>query len=304
MQTSSTGSLPLWRSLLFVPTNVERFVASALTRGADAIQLDLEDSVPPSEKDEARRLLAPAIDRVSRGTADVLVRINRPWRLALRDLEAAVHPRVSGIAVPKVENAQHLLAIDEVISELESERGMAPGSTLLIAMVETAGGFLNAREIARSTPRVVGLTLGSEDFASSIGMAVETEGLVYPKQHIVISARAAGVMPLGLVGTIANYKDLEGFRSVARRSRRLGLLGASAIHPAQVPILNEEFSPTTEEVDRAERLVEAYERSTRNGLGAFEFEGEMVDIPIVERARALLDRHRAIEAKERDSVPG
>jgi citrate lyase subunit beta/citryl-CoA lyase len=304
MRASSADSLPLWRSLLFVPTNVERFVASAHTRGADAIQLDLEDSVPPSEKEETRRRLLPAIEQVSQGTADVLVRINRPWRLALRDLEAAICPRVRGIAVPKVENAQHLQAIDEVISELESEEGMEPGSTALIAMIETASGFLNAREIACSTPRVMALTLGSEDFASSVGMAVAPEILVYPKQHIIISARAAGVMPLGLVDTIANYKDLERFRSVARRSRQLGVLGASAIHPDQVRILNEEFSPTRQEVDRAERLVEAYERSIEDGQGAFEFEGEMVDIPIVQRARTVISRHQAIKAKESDSISG
>lgn len=274
----------------------------ALTRGADAIQLDLEDSVPPGEKEEARRLLAPAIERVSQGTVDVLVRINRPWRLALRDLEAAIHPWVRGIAVPKVENAQHLQAIDEVIYELESERGMEPGSTVLIPMIETAGGFLNAREIACATPRVIALTLGPEDFASSVGMTVASEGLVYPNQHTIISARAAGVMPLGLVGTVANYKDLEKFRSVARRSRELGILGASAIHPDQIRILNEEFSPTRQEVDRAQRLVKAYERSIEKGQGAFEFEGEMVDIPIVERARVVIGRHQAIEAKERATV--
>lgn len=171
-------------------------------------------------------------------------------------------------------------------------------------MIETANGFLNAPEIARATPRVTAMTLGSEDFASSVGMSVEPDGLVYPKQHIIICARAAGVMPLGLAGTIANYKDLEGFRSVARRSRELGALGASAIHPDQVRILNEEFSPTREEVARAERLVDEYQRSIEDGRGAFEFEGEMVDIPIVQRAQVVIGRNRAIEAKKSDPNSG
>ena len=283
--------LPVWRSLLFVPTNVDRFVQSAHTRGADAIQLDLEDSIPAGEKEVARKKLGPAIELVSRSDSDVVVRINRPWRLALRDLEASVRPEVKAIAVPKVENAQHIQMIDEVISELEAERGMEPGNIHLIAMVETPEGFLNAAEIAKSSLRVAALTLGSEDFALHVGMAVTSEGLIYPKQHIVICATAAGVMPLGLVGTLANYKDLKGFRDVARRSYQLGLMGASAIHPDQVPILNEEFSPSPEEVDHAKRLLDAYERSARERRGALEFEGKMVDAPMVERARLLINRY-------------
>jgi citrate lyase subunit beta/citryl-CoA lyase len=147
-----TRKLPVWRSLLFVPVNVERYVEKAHERGADAIQLDLEDSVPLAEKAHARTLVAEAAARVRRGGADVVVRINRPWRMALRDLEASVGPDVDAIALPKVAGAQHVRLVAEVLDELERERGLEPGRTKLICMIETADAFFHAHEVA-AAPR-------------------------------------------------------------------------------------------------------------------------------------------------------
>ncbi|MQA84033.1 MAG: CoA ester lyase [Streptosporangiales bacterium] len=288
---------PLWRSLLYVPAHVERFVAKAHTRGADAIQLDLEDSVPASEKETARLAVPEAAELVSRAGADVVVRINRPWRLALRDLEAAVSPRVAALALPKVDSPDQVRLVDEVVADLEEERGMAVGHTQLLVIVETAAGFLRTDEIARACPRVAALTLGSEDFALDLGTAPEPEVLAYPKQHIVIAARAAGIAPLGLVGSTAGFADIEGFREVVRSSRRLGYEGASAIHPAQVPVLNEEFSPTEEEVDRARRVVVAYEQAVSGGRGAVDLDGQMIDAPVVARAERLLDLHQRLHER-------
>src|ERR1039458_3194850 len=231
---SEKKKLPIWRSMMFVPVNVDKFVASAHTRGADVIILDLEDSILPKDKARARTLVAAAAPKVARSGADVVVRINRPWRLCLRDLEAVVSREVCALMLPKVESADHVRMVAEVLDELEAELGLPQGHTRLLPMIESAGAFFRAQEIAAPHARAVALTLGAEDFALSAGMVPEAEGLFYPKQQIVIAARAAGVLPLGFIGTVADYKDLDAFRATARRSRRLGFTGASVIHPSQI----------------------------------------------------------------------
>jgi len=273
-------------------------VDGAASRGADAIILDLEDSVPPAEKPRARTLLQEAAEIVSRGGADVLVRINRPLRLAIADIEAAISPRVQALALPKVESANHLRLLAEAIDEIEAERGMAVGSTKLLAMVETAEAFFEMPAIARAHPRVVAMTLGAEDFALSVGMLPEAEGLFFPKQQMIIAARSAGILPLGFLGTVADFRDLAAFRATIQRSRRLGFLGAACIHPSQIAILNEEYTPPADDVAHAERVVAAYEKATAQGVGAITVDGKMIDVPVVERARALLARHRSIAARE------
>ncbi len=294
---SLRSDLPVWRSLLFVPVIAKRFVDGAASRGADAIILDLEDSVPPAEKPRARTLLQEAAEIVSRGGADVLVRINRPLRLAIADIEAAISPRVHALALPKVDSANHLRLLCEVIDEIETERGMRPGSTKLLAMIETAEAFFEMPAIARAQPRVVAMTLGAEDFALSVGMLPEAEGLFFPKQQMIIAARAAGILPLGFLGTVADFRDLTAFRTTIQRSRRLGFLGAACIHPSQIAILNEEYAPQPDDVAHAERVVAAYEKAIAQGVGAITVDGKMIDVPVVERAQALLTRHRAIQAR-------
>ena len=294
---SETKKLPIWRSMMFVPVNVDKFVDSAHTRGADVIILDLEDSILPKDKERARTLVAAAAPKVARSGADVVVRINRPWRLCLRDLEAVVSREICALMLPKTESADHVLMVAEVLDELEAERGLPQGHTKLVTMIESAAAFFRAQEIAASHSRVVALTLGAEDFALSVGMVPEAEGLFYPKQQIVIAARAAGVLPLGFIGTVADFKDLDAFRATARRSRRLGFTGASVIHPSQIEILNTEFRPSPEEVQQARKVVTAFEAAAGGNQGAIQVDGKMVDIPVVERARGTLARHEAIEQR-------
>jgi citrate lyase subunit beta / citryl-CoA lyase len=295
--TEINRSLPVWRSMLFVPVTVDKFVDSAHRRGADAIILDLEDSILPKEKARARTLVEAAATKVSRGGADVVVRVNRPWRLCVRDLEAVVCTGVNALMLAKTEGADHVNFIAEILDELEAERGLPRGHTQLIAVIESAQAFLRSREIAAAHSRIVALTLGSEDFSLSMGMEPEAEGLLYPKQHMAIAARAAGVLPLGFVGSVANYSDLEGFRVMVRRARRLGFTGATVIHPMQIDVLNEEFRPSTEELAKARRIVAAFTQAALGRDGAIELDGKMVDIPIVERARRALERHEAIERR-------
>jgi citrate lyase subunit beta/citryl-CoA lyase len=289
--------LPVWRSLMFVPVNVDKFVRTSADRGADGIILDLEDAVAPSQKDHARTLIADAIPHVSRNGADVLVRINRPWRMMVRDIEAAVIPGVAALVLTKVDSAEHVLAVAEMVDELEAERNLPAGSVKFAVLVESTKGFFRMEDIAKCHKRIVSLSLGSEDFAADAGMQADPEGLFYPKQHMLFAARAAGILPMGFVGSIADFRDQDAFRAIVRRSRRLGFLGASAIHPLQIQVLNEEFSPHPAEVDRAERMVAAYEAAYAQGLGAVQFEGAMIDVPVVERARTVLKRAAAIRKR-------
>lgn len=299
----SQAALPVWRSMLFVPVTVEKYVARAAERGADALILDLEDSVPLAKKTRGREVLQDAAETVAKNGADVVVRINRPWRMAIQDIEAAVSPAVQALMLTKVESAEHVQMLAEVVDEIETERGMALGSTKFVALVETASGFLRMTEIARAHPRLVALSIGAEDFALSVGMLPDAEGLFLPKQQMIIAARAAGILPLGFIGTVADFRDLDAYRLTIRRARRLGFMGASCIHPSQVAILNQEFRPSPDEVAAAERAVAAYDAATASGIGAIELDGKMIDVPVIERAKHVLARHRAVLAREAKAKP-
>jgi citrate lyase subunit beta/citryl-CoA lyase len=218
--------------------------------------------------------------------------------MLVRDLEAAIGPGVHALALPKIESAEHIQAIAEIADEIEAERGLAPGHTRFIAMVETASGFFRTEAIARSHPRMAGLTIGAEDLALSVGMLPEAEGLFYPKQHSIFAARAAGILPLGFLGTVAEFGDIDAFRAIIRRSRKLGFVGAFCIHPSQVAVLNEEYRPTRAEIDHATRMVAAYEDAIAQNKGAVVFEGKMIDVPVVQRAQQVLAREAAIAARE------
>jgi citrate lyase subunit beta/citryl-CoA lyase len=290
--------MPVWRSLLFVPVNAERFLARAHERGADGIILDLEDSISPGEKENARKLLPAAVERLKRnGRSDVLVRINQPLELAVRDLEAAVLPGVASILVPKVEGVSHLRLLDELVSRLEEARGLPVGSIRFNGLIETPGAVARAPEIARATPRLVALSLGAEDYATAIGGKPTEEVLLMPKQLVVQAAYSAGLMAMGTIGTLADFSDLDAYTRMVRRSRDFGFVGASCIHPAQVPVLNAGFSPTPEEIAEAERIVAADREAAAQGRGSFQLDGKMIDIPIVRRAEAVLARARAIAAR-------
>jgi citrate lyase subunit beta / citryl-CoA lyase len=298
MTDTTDRKLPVWRSALYVPSNVPRFIDGAHKRGADAIIVDLEDSVPIAERPTARRDLIATCENVARGGADVIVRINRPWRQTMLDLEAAISPRVNALAVTKVDSADHVKLIDEVVSELEAERGMTVGTTQFLLLIETPAAWFKMPEIARASRRIVGLTLGGEDFALEMGMLPNAESLLMPKQQLAIAARSAGILPFGFIGTVADYKDLDAFRQTVRRSRRLGFRGASVIHPGQIQILNEEFSPAADEVASAQKIVAAYDEAVAAGRGSISVDGKMIDVPVVLRAQNLLAIHNAIKERE------
>jgi citrate lyase subunit beta/citryl-CoA lyase len=297
------SNLPVWRSLMYVPVNVEKYVEKAHTRGADCIQLDLEDSVPAAGKDAARKLVPAAAKRVRRGGADVVVRINSPRDLAESDLEFSICEDVDGIAVTKAQSADHVRRIDDLISGIEARRGMRAGHTRLIAMIETPAAFFQMPAIAQASPRLAAMNIGGEDFALETGMEPLEETLLMPKQQMVFAARAAGLMPLGFIASVAGFGDWDAFRAMVRRSRKFGFLGAGCIHPGQVPIVNQEYSPSVEEVAHAQRIVEENAKHEAAGRASFALDGKMIDVPVVLRARRLLERHAAIRAREQGTRP-
>lgn len=289
----SARELPSWRSALFVPAHVEKFVSKAHTRGADAIILDLEDSVPLAEKASARDGVAAAAATVAAHGLDVLVRINRPWRLAVRDLEASVCAQVHTLAIPKVASGDHIAFIAEILDEIEVEKGLPVGHTRLLPFIEGLDGLANIRDIASASPRNLGLFLGAEDFSAEVGMVPAHQGLFAPSQQVVFAARRAGILPLGFVGSIADYSDLELFRERIREARALGFVGALGIHPSQIGIMNEEFVPSAEEIAHAEGLLAVYEQALAEGRGAAAYKGKMIDAPVVARAREVLRKAAA-----------
>ena len=291
-------NLPVWRSLLYVPANVERFVEKAHTRGADCIQLDLEDSVPASEKEAARQAVPAAAKRVRRAGADVVVRINSPMEITVQDLDASVGADVDGIAVTKVESADHVKRIDDYISRLESPRGLQVGQTKLIAMIESPGAFFQMPGIAAASSRLVAMNIGGEDFALETGMEPSEATLLMPKQQMIFAARAAGIMPLGFIDSLASFADLDAFAAMVQRSRQFGFMGAGCIHPSQVAIVNRYYSPSPEEVAYAKRIVEGDAVHAAAGRGSWSLDGKMIDVPVVVRAQRLLERYAAITARD------
>jgi len=280
---------PGWRTALFIPVHIEKFVAKAHTRGADAYILDLEDSVPLAQKAEARTCVVPAAKAVSQDGAAALVRINLDTDLALLDLEAAIDPSVSAIVVPKVESADQLQRFADKIEALEQSRAMTIGHTAMIVMIESVDALPRLDEIAAAHPRVVAMTLGSEDFSATAGMQPLPKTLLLPNQMVTYACRRANIMPLGFPGSIADYSDIDAFRETVVFAKQLGFVGAFCIHPKQVEVLNDVLTPGQEELDDARGLLEAFELGLAQGKGAVEYKGKMIDLPVVQRAKELLN---------------
>ena len=288
---------PVWRSILYVPGNVPKFIDRAHERGADCVLVDLEDSVQPAQKPEARAMLAETMSKVARGGADVAVRINRPMRLAVQDIEAAVRPGLSALFITKTESVQHLRLLDEVVTELEKERGLPVGAIGFGAMIEHPRALPHIDDIAEHGPRVISMMLGGEDFALETGSVPGDETLELPKRLVAFAAQAHGVNMFGILGTVADYSDPEAYKRSAERARRFGFSGGTCIHPGLVAALNDAFTPKADEVAYAKKLIDADKQAQAEGRGSFSVDGKMIDIPVIDRARKLLARHEAIEKR-------
>jgi citrate lyase subunit beta/citryl-CoA lyase len=289
------------RSSLILPVNVRRFVEKAYTRGADAIVLDLEDSVPTQEKASARTLVRDSLALAGRGGAEVLVRVNNDSALLADDIDAVVHPGLDGLAIPKAESAAQIRDIVARIDRLERTRGLTPGRLRLSLAIETPRGLLAVEEIARSSDRIATMSIGVEDYCLELGVEPSADGieLLYPVAHLVSICKAVGVQPTGLVGSIAGFRDLATFEHAALRARQLGCEGAGCIHPDQVTVLNRVFTPDPAKVEDARRVVEAFEEGVRRGTASVSLDGKMVDVPVYKRAQVVLARAGAVADTER-----
>ncbi|MER9548421.1 CoA ester lyase [Mesorhizobium sp. M0322] len=281
-------SVPRWRSLLFVPAHVPRFVETAHERGADGVILDLEDSVPQDQKGEARRQLPECVAKVGRKGASVLVRVNHGLRALAADLDAAVIAGVDALVLSKTDSAEWVLEIANAVSELERERSLAPGRIRFLAQIETPGALQRLAAIASAHPRMVAMALGPEDFSAAVGAAPEFDLLLAPNLSVLFAARAAGLLPLGFIGSIGEFSDTHKLREAGVHARRLGFAGALAIHPTQVAIFNEAFSPSARELEWAHKVVAAENDAATRGLSAFSLNGKMIDPPVVRRAHEIL----------------
>ena len=287
------------RSMLIIPTHVRKFVEKACRREADAVLLDLEDGVPPLKKPEARELVASSIPIAGKGGADALVRVNHNESLE-EDIRASVHPGLHGLFIPKVESAQDVAKVESIIAPLEQERGIGERSLKLALHIESPRGFLNMREIAASSARIESMSIGADDYCLELGVEPSEEGteLFLIFATMVNVCKEARVEPMGVLGSVADFTDLEAFRRVAERGRQLGATGAFCIHPGQVKVLNSVFSPDRERVEHAKRVVAAFEKGLEEGRAAVSLDGRMVDTPIFKRAKALLDKAEAIDRRE------
>lgn len=282
--------LPAWRSMMFCPADNPRFVGKAHTRGADAIILDLEDSIAPEAKAAARAALKGAVAEVGQGGADVCVRINRPLSLAVADIAAAVEAGATFLMLPKVMGPEHVRLLAEEVTDHELRCGRPLGVTRLVAVVEDALGLTRINAIATASPRLVGLAVGSEDMATDLDAVPGVEALFVAKMLGVHAARAAGLLPIGILAGLSNLDRPEEYAALLARSRAVGFAAAMCVHPSHVPLINDAYGPSAAQLDHARRLVAAFEAGEAKGQGAIAFEGQMVDLPVVARARKLLAR--------------
>ena len=280
----------LLRSWMFVPGDKQRMIDKALALGCDAIMMDIEDGVAPNEKENARRQIASSLDALdkTRKTPARYVRINAVGSERMfDDLAAVLRPGLEGLVVPKVDHPDQVKAVEDIIVQTEKERGMPRDSVRLLVAIESPVGLFNAHAIASASPRVMGLIFGAEDFCREMGLPLRREGeaadLIYARSHIATSAAAAHIQSVDGVWT--DLKDPVGLKRHALQARRLGMTGISIVHPSQIADANAAFTPTREDMEYASEVLKAFEEARARGDGAIAFRGQLLDYPIVDRAR-------------------
>jgi citrate lyase subunit beta/citryl-CoA lyase len=285
--------MPLPRSYLYVPGDQPRMLARALDRAADAVIVDLEDAVPPAAKATARAEVARWLRSLEVGDeTEIWVRIN-PGPSGHDDTIAVVGPSLTGVVVAKTESPDELVALDEVLRGAEAAAGLASGTVAVVPLLESAAAVLAASSIA-GAPRVRRLQLGEADLRADLGLPPgdgETE-LLYVRSHVVLVSAACGLTP-PVAPVSADFRDLDRLRASTIELARLGFVGRACIHPAQVAVVNEVFTPTPDEVDRARAVVARFEHAIGSDNGVvLDEDGRMVDEAVVRQARRLLARVR------------
>lgn len=290
----------LRRSLLFLPGDSARKIEKAAQLDVDCVVMDLEDGVALSRKADARHTVRQALADVDFGRSERLVRVNAAdSSLFVEDLHDAFgvgtppnSARPDGVVLPKVDDANAVQRLNRALDEMERAHGWPIDSVHIFAVIETARGVLNLREIAQASPRLVALLFGAEDFASSVG-AIRSAGgreVLYARSAVVTAAAAYRLQAIDMV--FFDLHDRESFARECVEGRGLGYDGKMAIHPRQVEPIHEAFTPSTAEIERARRIVAAHEAQQAQGVGAFELDGRMVDGPVVAAAQRVLSLAR------------
>lgn len=285
---------PVWRALLFMPGDDRRKIEKAATLNVDAIIMDLEDGVALSQKGAARVGAASALRELNFGRCTRFVRINPVGSPYWRDDLAAVLPELpDGIVLPKAEDAAHIREVCTLMSDMERAHGLPSRHMGLLAIVETGLGVVNVREIAGADHRLAGLVFGAEDFASDIGATRTANGdeVFYARSAVVVHARAHRLAAIDTPHI--DFRDLDGLRSETEQVSRMGYTGKLAIHPSQVDIIQQVFTPSQAQIGQAIRLIEAHDAQQAAGSGVFALDDKMVDMPMIRAAESVLARARA-----------
>lgn len=284
----------LRRTMLFVPGNNPGMIRDAHIYGSDSIMFDLEDSVSITEKDAARFLVYNALMTLDYGTKEIVVRINDPdQQLGVDDLEAMVRTRRAAIRLPKTETAEDVLHCDRQIEDIERENGIEPGSTLMMAAIESAQGVLNAEKIAKASRRLIAIALGAEDYVTDLKTTRSSQGieLLFARSMILQAARSAGIAAIDTV-----YSDVgnePGLIEETMTIKQLGFDGKSVINPKQVEPIHRVFTPLQKEIDKSLAIITAIREAHQRGSGVIALNGKMIDKPVVERAKHTLELAKA-----------
>jgi len=281
--------MKIYRSMLFVPATDTGKINKALASKADCVVLDLEDSVAKSEKKAARLTIRDVLKVQEK--RHVYVRVNSvDTPFLYGDLTTIIPSRPTGIMLPKVESADHIKWVDWLIGQLESEAGLLIGQIKLIALVETGCGVIQATTIAAASSRLKCIAFGAIDYTLDIGTKLSRDGheLFYARSHLVVASRAGGCeQPIDTV--YPNFRDAEGLKRECEVVKSLGYQGKMIIHPVQIEIVNNIFSPTPEEIIYARKVVEAFEAAEMQGVASITLDGKMIDYPVMKRAKQMLE---------------
>ncbi|MGE3540033.1 MAG: CoA ester lyase [Candidatus Tectimicrobiota bacterium] len=278
------------RSLLFIPGNRVDMLQKAASLRPDAFVPDMEDSVPDDEKAAAREVVKSFVAPLAQGGVRVIPRVNAlETGLLEEDLAAVVGPHIYGVSVGKIYTPRDVDSITNMLVRLEQHAGVPTGQTKLLLWIETAMALVHCYEICQASPRIVAVAFGGEDFTNDMGIERSTDDseVAVPRSLTCVAARAADVLALDTPYFL--FRDPEGLQQNALASKKIGFKGKFAIHPSQISIINTTFSPSEAEVAQARRIVAAFEEAARSGRGSTSLDGKVVDVPVVKRARALLE---------------
>jgi citrate lyase subunit beta / citryl-CoA lyase len=297
----------LLRSWMFVPGDRQRMIDKALSLHVDAIMMDIEDGVAPGVKESARQQIGASLDEVSEQlksnaehrTPARFVRCNAVGsERFIEDIKAVVRPGLEGLVIPKVDSIGQIRIVEDELGRAEVSRHVPGGSVELLIAIESPIGLFNAFQIASSSSRITGLIFGAEDFTREMNLPVRREGeavdMIYARSAIATAAAAAHVQAVD--GVWVDLHDPEGLRRYAQQARRLGMSGISIIHPSQIDEANAAFTPSPEDIAYAQEVLAAFDDARARGAGAIAFRGQLLDFPIVDRARQTITLAKSLGA--------